>query len=254
MEGAMTVPSSSIGSETDKETLWLLYRQMLFCRLFENKVAELWYQGLISGEMHLGKGEEGIIAGVISHLIDGDALALDHRPTAAMLLHGVDPAAVLQEITGHLKGLGKGQGGHMHLLSKEHLTASTGIVGAAGPAGAGFALAGQMLRPGSVAVAFFGDGALNQGMLLESFNLAAEWKLPVIFVCKDDGWAITTNTDETRQVSPAERANGFGLPIYSIDGDDVEAVYIVAGKAIENAERVADRPSSMPHVPILRVI
>jgi pyruvate dehydrogenase E1 component alpha subunit len=224
-------------SMSENELVWHLYRQMFFCRQFENAIAELWHNGDISGEMHLGTGEEGIVAGVVSQLQEGDALALDHRSTAAMLLHGVDPVRVLQEICGHPDGLSKGQAGHLHLMSKAHLAASSGIVGASGPAGTGFALAAQMLRPGSVAVAFFGEGALNQGMLMESFNLAVEWRLPVIFVCKDDSWAITTKTDETSPVVPVERAAGFGLPVYTVDGNDVEAVYQTAQQAIERTRQ-----------------
>ena len=222
-------------TEPFSEAKWSLYHNMLFCRLFENAVAKLWREGLISGEMHLGIGEEGIIAAVAAHLQPDDALALDHRSTAPMLLHGVEPVPLLHEILGNPAGLGKGQGGHMHLFSKEHLSASSGIVGASGPAGVGFALAGSLLRPGSVAVAYFGEGALNQGMLMEAFNLAVEWSLPVVFVCKDDNWAITTIADNTPGVSPAVRAAGFGLLVYTVDGNDVEAVYREAGEAIQQA-------------------
>jgi pyruvate dehydrogenase E1 component alpha subunit len=177
--------------------LWSLYALMLKSRLFEEATAKLWHEGLISGEMHLGTGEEAIIAGVVSHLNDGDAMALDHRGTAAMLMRGVDPILLLREFLGYKDGLCGGMGGHMHLFSKEHLAASSGIVGSEGPAAAGFALAAQYSRPGAIAVAFFGDGAMNQGMLMESMNLAAIWKLPVLFVCKDDGWAITTKSESS---------------------------------------------------------
>src|SRR5512136_2042242 len=125
-----------------------LYALMLKCRLFEEAVAELWQQGLISGEMHLGTGEEAVIAGVVSQLRDGDAVALDHRGTAALLVRGVDPGLLLRELLGRPGGLCGGMGGHMHLFSRAHLAASSGIVGAAGPAAAGFALSAQFLRPG----------------------------------------------------------------------------------------------------------
>src|SRR4030042_416765 len=134
--------------------------------------------------MHSGTGEEAIIAGVVTQLREGDAMALDHRGTAALLMRGVDPVLILRELLGRPDGLCGGMGGHMHLFSPAHLAASSGIVGAAGPAAVGFALANLHLRPGKVAVAFFGEGATNQGMLLESWNLAAAWKLPVLFVCK----------------------------------------------------------------------
>ena len=169
-----------------------LYRKMLTCRRFEEAIAVLWHEGRISGEMHLGIGEEGINAGVLDHLGDDDAVALDHRGTAGMVLRGVDLAAIAKECIGAADGLCGGMGGHMHLFSKGHLAASSGIVGAAGPTACGFALAAQHLRPGTVAAAFFGEAAMNQGMLMEAMNLAAAWELPVLFVCRDNGIAITT--------------------------------------------------------------
>jgi pyruvate dehydrogenase E1 component alpha subunit len=215
--------------------LWLLFAHMYRSRLFEIAVAQLWRDGHISGEMHLGTGEEAINAGVVSHLIDGDAMALDHRGTAPLLIRGVNPILLLREFLGHPEGLCGGMGGHMHLFSKEHLAASSGIVGASGPAAVGFALAAEHLRPGKVAVAFFGEAAINQGMLMESFNLAVAWNLPVIFVCKDDDWAITTRTSTTSPTGPSERARGFGLPVLNVNGNDVLAVYQVAGEAIQHA-------------------
>ena len=164
-----------------------LYRAMARARAFELLQAELWEQGLISGEMHLGTGEEAIAAGITAHLEPGDAVALDHRPTPVLTLLGVDPVRMLKEELGREDGLCRGNGGHMHLFSKEHLAASSGIVGSSGPLAAGFALAAKHLRPRSLAVAFFGDGAANQGVLMESLNIAALWKLPLILVCENNG-------------------------------------------------------------------
>jgi TPP-dependent pyruvate/acetoin dehydrogenase alpha subunit len=212
-----------------------LYALMLKCRLFEEAVAGLWQQGLISGEMHLGTGEEAVIAGVVSQLREGDAMALDHRGTAALLVRGVDPGLLLREMLGRPDGLCSGMGGHMHLFSREHLAASSGIIGASGPAAVGFALAARQLCPGAVAVAFFGEGAMNQGMLLESLNLAAAWKLPVVFVCKDDGWAITTRPESVTAGSLEERARGLGVPAAAVDGLEVLDVWEAGGKAIERA-------------------
>jgi acetoin:2,6-dichlorophenolindophenol oxidoreductase subunit alpha len=221
---------------------WRLYEMMKRSRLYEEEVARLWHEGRISGEMHLGLGEEAIIAGIVSHLKEGDALALDHRGTAALLMRGVDPVTLLREMLGFPNGLCRGCGGHMHLFSPEHLASSSGIVGSAGPAAAGFGLAAQTLRPGTVAVAFFGEGAMNQGMLLESMNLAALWKLPVIFVCKDDGWAITTQPQAATRGSLGDRAAGFGLPYLEVDGRDVKPVWEAARQAIDTA-RVGRGPS-----------
>lgn len=222
--------------------IWTLYAWMLKSRLFEGAVARLWHEGRISGEMHLGTGEEAIIAGVVAHLRDGDAMALDHRGTAALLMRGVDPVPLLREMLGFSAGLCSGMGGHMHLYSKAYLAASSGIVGASGPTAAGFALAAQMLRPGTVAVAFFGEGSLNQGMLMESLNLAAAWKLPSLFVCKDDGWAITTSASQSTPGDLDKRVQGLGVPVTVVDGLDVREVFEVAGKAIE-AVRAGQGPA-----------
>jgi TPP-dependent pyruvate/acetoin dehydrogenase alpha subunit len=215
--------------------LWSLYALMLKSRLFEESVTQLWKDGLISGEMHLGTGEEAIIAGVVSHLDTHDAMALDHRGTAALVMRGVDPILILRELLGKSDGLCGGMGGHMHLFSKPHLAASSGIVGSEGPTAAGFALAAQYLHPGAVAVAFFGEGAMNQGMLMESINLAAVWRLPVVFVCKDDSWSITTKSETVTGGDLNDRSEWLGVPGVCVDGRDVTEVWHVANEAIARA-------------------
>ena len=208
---------------------------MLRSRLFEEAVTRLWNDGKISGEMHLSIGEEAIVAGTVLQLQDGDAMALDHRGTSPLVMRGVDLNLLLHEFLGQPQGLCRGQGGHMHLFSREHLAASSGIVGASGPAAAGFALAAKHLRPGTIALAFFGEGAMNQGMLLEAMNLAVVWKLPVIFVCKDSKWAITTVSATVTGGDLAERAASFGMPATKIDGTDVETVWHAAQDVIGKA-------------------
>jgi pyruvate dehydrogenase E1 component alpha subunit len=215
--------------------LWSLYALMLRSRLLEEGIAALWRDGLISGEMHLGTGEEAIVAGVVSQLRAGDAMALDHRGTAPLLMRGVDPVLIVRELLGLPDGLCAGRGGHMHLYSRQHLAASSGIVGAAGPAACGFALAAQHLNPGAIAVAFFGEGAMNAGMLLEALNLAAVWKLPVLFVCKDDDWSITTRSQSVTGGDLHERARGLGVPPINVDGRDVGDVWKAAQAAIARA-------------------
>jgi pyruvate dehydrogenase E1 component alpha subunit len=215
--------------------LWSLYALMYRSRKFEESVRQVWNDGLISGEMHLGIGEEAIVAGIISQLRDGDAMALDHRGTSALLMRGVDPLALLLEFMGQPGGLCRGQGGHMHLFAPELLAASSGIVGSAGPAGAGFALAAQVLRPGSVSVSFFGEGATSSGMLMESMNLAVVWSLPQVFVCKDNDWAITTPHSAGIGGNLLQRARGFGMRALEVDGSDVRAVAAAAGEAIDGA-------------------
>ena len=212
-----------------------LFLEMLRIRRFEEAIGDLWERGLISGEMHLGIGEEAIVAGVLSQLEDGDALALDHRSTPPLVARGTDLVAIIAELLGREDGLCRGRGGHMHLFDPDRLAASSGIVGASAPAACGFALAAQQLRPGSVAFAFFGEGAMNQGMVMEALNLAAAWKLPVVFVCKDSRWAITTRSRTVTAGSLAARARSFGLHIASVDGGNVDAVARAARSAVAHA-------------------
>lgn len=216
-----------------------LYRIMARARAFELLLADLWQRGLISGEMHLGTGEEAVAAGVCVHLREGDAVALDHRATPVLIARGLDPAPLLREMLGRDDGLCRGRGGHMHLLSPADLAASSGIVGSSAPLGAGFALAASMLRPGAMAVSFFGEGAANQGMLLETLNLAVAWSLPLLFVCKDNEWAITTRSARVTSGNLVERARAFGMAAVAVDGGEVTAVAEAAGEAVERVRRDA---------------
>ena len=242
---------------------WFLYENMLRSRLFEEAVTRIWHEGRISGEMHLSIGEEAIMAGTVLQLKDGDAMALDHRGTSPLVMRGVDLALLLCEFLGQPDGLCGGRGGHMHLFSKAHLAASSGIVGASGPTAAGFALAARHLRPGTLALAYFGEGAMNQGMLLESMNLAVVWKLPVVFICKDSKWAITTVSASVTGGDLVKRAEAFGMQATKIDGTDVESVWQAAHRAMKRA-RSGKGPSFLhatcPHLeghflgdPLLRI-
>jgi pyruvate dehydrogenase E1 component alpha subunit len=212
-----------------------LYLQVARIRHFEAALHELWTAGLIPGEMHLGTGEEGVVAGVVANLVDGDAMALDHRSTPPLVARGVDLKAMVLEMLGSEKGLCAGMGGHMHLFSREHLAASSGIVGSSVPMGSGFALAAQQLSPGKVAVAFLGEGAMNQGMVLEGLNLAVTWKLPLVIVCKDNGWSITTRTRGVTGGGLVQRARAFGMRAVQVDGFRVDRVCKAAGAAVRSA-------------------
>ncbi len=217
-------------------------RLMLRCRLFEEAVAQLWRDGLISGEMHLGTGEEAIIAGIVPQLLEGDALALDHRGTAALLLRGVEPASILPSCWDARTAYAGAWAGTC--------TCSPGSTWLPRRASSArrdrlplvFALAARTLRPGTLAVAFFGEGAMNQGMLLEALNLAAVWTLPVLFVCKDDGWSITTPSSAMTGGDLGERARGLGVRAVEIDGRDVDQVWEAAGQAIALA-RAGEGPT-----------
>lgn len=214
-----------------------LYRTMVRIRRFEEALGELWAQGRISGEMHLGIGEEGAVAGVVDHLRDGDSMSLDHRSTPPLVARGTPIESMTLEMLGHPGGLCAGQGGHMHMFDPERSAASSGIVGAAGPAACGFAMAHQQRGEGRVAVAFFGEGAANQGMLLESWNLAVAWRLPVVFVCKDNGWAITTRSARQTGGRLTWRARSFGMPASAHDGARPWSVWQGARVAVARARR-----------------
>lgn len=209
-----------------------LYLEMARMRAFELAIARLWRSGLISGELHLGTGEEAVIAGVLAHLEDGDSVALDHRSTPALVGRRVDMTSIILELLGDPRGLCGGMGGHMHLFCPARLAASSGIVGSSVPLGAGFALAAQHLRPGKVAVAFLGEGAMNQGMAMEALNLAAVWKLPLVVVCKDSRWSITTRSASVTAGRLTDRARSFGVPAKRVDGMRVDRVWRAAEGAV----------------------
>ncbi len=231
--------------------LSFLYRQMLRSRRFEEAVKSVWLDGKIPGEMHLGIGEEAIVAAVVSQLEDGDAIALDHRSTPPMVMRGIDLVLILKELMGKPDGLCLGMGGHMHLFSQPHLAASSGIVGSAGPLCAGFALAAQYREQGKLAAAFFGDGAFNQGMLMESLNLASAWRLPALFICKDNTWAITTKSQEVTGGDIVKLAGGFGMPAVDVDGADVEAAWEAARQAVARAREGGGPTFLLAHCPRL---
>jgi acetoin:2,6-dichlorophenolindophenol oxidoreductase subunit alpha len=212
-----------------------LYAQMCRIRSVEEALGSLWRRGLVSGEMHLGTGEEAVVAGVLAHVEDGDALALDYRSTPPLVARGVELVPLFLEVLGDEGGTCRGRGGHMHLFSREHLAASSGIVGAPAPLACGFGLAAQQAGEGRVAVAFFGDGAVNQGAVMESLNLAAVWRLPVLFVCKDNRWAVTTRSAAVTGGGLRRRAAAFGMPVRRVDGTDVVAVHRAADAAVARA-------------------
>jgi TPP-dependent pyruvate/acetoin dehydrogenase alpha subunit len=208
------------------------YEQMARMRAVEEAQIRLWDDGLVPGELHTGIGEEGIVAGVLLNLSDTDSLALDHRPTPALVGRGVDIEGLLLEIMGHEDGINHGQGGHMHLFAREQRAAGDGMVGSSGPTACGFALAARHLHPGSVAVAFFGEAATNEGYMMEAFNIASAWKLPVLFVCKNNSWSITTHSREVTGGKLIERARSFGLATAKVDGQRVDEVQATAGRLI----------------------
>jgi TPP-dependent pyruvate/acetoin dehydrogenase alpha subunit len=209
-----------------------VYESMARMRAVEYVQIRLWEEGLVPGELHTGIGEEGIVAGVLANLTPDDAIALDHRPTPALIGRGVAPESLLLEIMGHEAGMNRGQGGHMHLFAPEQRAAGDGMVGSSGPLACGLALAARRERPGSIAVAFFGEAAANEGYMMEALNLASAWRLPVLFVCKDNSWSITTRSSEVTGGKLMDRARAFGLTAAKADGARVDEVHATAARLV----------------------
>lgn len=199
--------------------------------------------GPVPGEMHLAAGQEPVAVGVCAHLKQTDTVVGTHRPHHFAIAKGVSPARMAAEMFGKVTGLGKGKGGHMHLFDPVNRFSCSGIVGASLPPACGAALAAKKLGKDWVAVAFFGEGAANQGSVHESLNLAALWKLPVVFVCEDNRWAISVPKSSATSVAwVADRASGYGMPGIKVATNDAMAVYEALGPVIARARR-GDGPS-----------
>ena len=198
------------------------YASAVRMRRFEEVVGAATEAGEIHGEMHLGIGQEAVAAALEQFLHDGDAVVSTHRPHLHALAHGVDPVQLLAELL-ERDGLCRGKGGHMHLFAPDQRFMCTGIVGAGAPIATGYALAQRRERQGGVTVAVAGDGAMNQGGLLESLNLAALWHLPVVFLCEDNGYGISVRRDDASAGRLEARGESFGIPGVACDGTDVEA-------------------------------
>jgi TPP-dependent pyruvate/acetoin dehydrogenase alpha subunit len=231
-----TLPTTGV-HELGPDHLLDAYRTMRTIRAFEERVHEEFALGDIPGFVHLYAGEEASATGVCMHLDDRDAIASTHRGHGHCIAKGVDVVAMMAEIYGKVSGSCKGKGGSMHIadLSKGMLGAN-GIVGGGPPLICGRALASKAKGDGGVAVAFFGDGASNQGTTLESLNLATVWNLPAIFVAENNGYAeATSSTWSVAADDIADRAAAFGMPGVIVDGFDFFAVYEAAGEAVARA-------------------
>lgn len=226
-------------SQLKKEELLKAYRTMRQIREFEDRIHIEFATGLIPGFVHLYSGEEAVATGVCMHLTDDDRISSTHRGHGHCIAKGVDIHGMMAEIFGKKTGVCGGKGGSMHIadLSKGMMGAN-GIVGAGPPLICGAALAAKFKGKGGVGVAFFGDGASNQGTILESMNLASAWKLPVIFLNENNGYAESTGVSyNVPTPNIADRAAGFGMPGVTVDGNDFFAVYEAAGEAIARARR-----------------
>ncbi len=230
--------SSTFGSKASNNELLELYRMMYRIRTFEDRVGELFVRGQSAGSMlHLSIGEEAAAAGVCFSMEDGDTFTTHHRGHGIFLARGADPKKMMAEIGGKETGYCGGKGGSMHIadMGLGHLGANA-IVGGGIPAVVGAGIAANMKKTGSVSVAFFGDGAMQQGILYESMNLAALWSLPVLFVCINNQYGMGTRIDQaTKGLNLHERALALGLNGVSVDGLDVSEVKSAASELIDAA-------------------
>jgi pyruvate dehydrogenase E1 component alpha subunit len=216
-----------------------MYGRMVLIRTFEERIAALRQSGALQGSAHLCVGQESVAVGVCAVLNGDDYVASTHRGHGHAIAKGVDVARMMAELYGRETGTNRGRGGSMHIADTSvGMLGATGIVGAGIPIALGAALSARTRGTRQVAVAFFGDGAMGQGLVYECLNMAAIWKLPVVFVCENNGYAESTPAEYalgTRDV--AARAEPFGLPAPAVDGQDVLAVHAEIGRAVERARR-----------------
>jgi acetoin:2,6-dichlorophenolindophenol oxidoreductase subunit alpha len=222
-----------------------LLRRMFFLRRFEERVDSLYRQGLVHGPVHLGLGQEAVAVGAAAALSPGDYSLGTYRGHAHALARGAPPDAVLAELLGRQGGICAGKGGSMHITSVPHgYYGSYAIVGAHLPIACGLAWAAQLRGSGQVTVCFFGDGTTNIGAFHEAVNLAAVWRLPVVFVCENNWYMEYTPIGSVIPVAlpAADRAAAYGLDRIVVDGNDVAAVRQVVGDAVA-AARAGQGPS-----------
>ena len=212
------------------------YRAMRLVRGFEETALDLVREGVIAGGIHPCIGQEAVAVGVCAALRENDLITSTHRGHGHVLAKGASPHRMLAELAGRVTGLNRGRGGSMHAADFSlGILGANGIVGAGAPIAAGAAWARAGAGHDTVVATFFGDGALNQGVLLETLNLAAIWRLPVLFVCENNGYATTLPADGSVAGGPLGRARGFGIPALAVDGMDCEAVLTAAEQAVERA-------------------
>jgi pyruvate dehydrogenase E1 component alpha subunit len=211
------------------------YREMLLIRRFEEKAGQMYGMGLIAGFCHLYIGQEAVVVGVKMASREGDQFITGYRDHGHMLACGLEPRAVMAELTGRRGGVSKGKGGSMHMFSpQKNFFGGHGIVGAPAPLGAGLAFANNYRRQDRVSLTFFGDGAANQGQVYESFNMAELWRLPVVFIVENNRYAMGTSVARSSAQSDfAKRGVAFNIPGVQIDGMDVRAVREAAAEAME---------------------
>jgi len=224
-------------ARASKADMLKFYSDMLLIRRFEEKAGQLYGMGKIAGFCHLYIGQEAVVTGMQACLKDGDQVITGYRDHGHMLACGLDPNGVMAELTGRIGGLSRGKGGSMHMFSKEkNFYGGHGIVGAQVPLGTGLAFANKYRGNDNVSLAYFGDGAANQGQVYEAFNMASLWKLPVIYVIENNMYAMGTSVERaSAEVELFKRGISFEIEGEEVDGMDVLAVREAGEKAVKHA-------------------
>src|SRR3954447_15619232 len=237
----MATPTTDLptGAEVPRDAAVLsrIYHDLQLIRQFEERVRELRQSGTLQGSIHLYVGQEAVASGVCARLNRDDYVASTHRGHGHCIAKGVDVRRMMAELYGRATGTNRGKGGSMHIADTSvGMLGATGVVGSGMPLALGAALAAKQRHSQQVAVAFFGDGAMGQGVVYECLNLAAIWQLPLIFVCENNRYAESTPVEYA--ISSPEltaRVTPFNVPAVSVDGQDVFAVYAAAGEAVARA-------------------
>jgi len=222
------------GAEFTQEEDLLAYREMLLIRRFEEKSGQMYGMGLIGGFCHLYIGQEAVVVGAQMAIEEGDQVITSYRDHGHMLACGMDAKGVLAELTGREGGYSRGKGGSMHMFSREkNFFGGHGIVAAQVPIGTGLAFANKYNGNDRVSLAYFGDGAANQGQVYESFNMAKLWNLPVIYIIENNKYAMGTSIERSAATTNfSERGSSFDIPGDQVDGMDVRAVKQAVDKAV----------------------
>src|SRR5215211_8756148 len=221
-------------SAMSKDELLKAYRMMLLIRRFEEKAGQLYGMGFVGGFCHLYIGQEAVVVGMQISLREGDQVITSYRDHGHMLATGMSPRGVMAELTGRRGGYSKGKGGSMHMFSREkNFYGGHGIVAAQVPLGTGLAFANHYRGTDNVSLTYFGEGASNQGQVYESFNMAALWKLPAVYIIENNRYAMgTAITRSSATTDLSKRGLSFNIPGEQVDGMDVRAVKAAGQKAV----------------------
>jgi pyruvate dehydrogenase E1 component alpha subunit len=231
--------SSNATANYDADQLLKYYREMLLIRRFEEKAGQMYGMGLIGGFCHLYIGQEAVVTGIQANMEEGDSVVASYRCHGHMLACGMDSKGVMAELTGREGGYSKGKGGSMHMFSHEKkFFGGHGIVGAQVPIGTGIGFAHKYLGEDKVNFVYLGDGAVNQGQVYESFNMAALWKLPVVYVIENNRYGMGTSVQRASASTELyKRGEAYGIPGKQIDGMDVIKVQEETAEVIEKVRK-----------------